>query len=183
VAQIELNTLEPYQDSERELALHSPKFGEKGRLRIKMNFRSEYLVKPKKPAQMTFYATKTMTQLTSVFKKERDFMKPTITNDGSSVLGLPAEQASPAAEQLDPLVPNSVGFPSSYSDHGSSEENKPGQGTLKVTVLEAEHLALHDVKPYVTMRLGDKEVKTKPAGKVEKPEWYVDLFIGQLQRD
>jgi Ca2+-dependent lipid-binding protein len=201
VARIELNALEPFQDSEHEFTLHSPKFGEKGKIRMRMNFRSEYLIKSKKTAQLTLSATafsttafsatalsatKTMTQIgnlpvqagkgvlqgvTNVFKKEKDPMKPIIGQDGS-LLELPVEQA----------VGNSAGHPTLNLDNGSSEENKPGRGTLKLTVLEAENLAHHDVKPYVTVRVGDKEVKTKPAGKVEKPEWYADLFIRTIQR-
>ncbi|KAJ7169501.1 C2 domain-containing protein [Mycena filopes] len=44
-------------------------------------------------------------------------------------------------------------------------------GTLRVTVLDAKDFASGDCKPYATIRLGDKEYKTKPTAKTATPEW------------
>ena len=49
-------------------------------------------------------------------------------------------------------------------------------GTLKVSVLDAKDLTGgSDVKPYAVVRIGDKEHKTKHAGKTVAPEWYAPL--------
>jgi hypothetical protein len=45
---------------------------------------------------------------------------------------------------------------------------------LKVSVLDAKDLiGGPDVKPYAVVRIGEKEHKTKHAGKTVAPEWYV----------
>jgi len=45
-------------------------------------------------------------------------------------------------------------------------------GTLKVTVVDGRDLGQSDsIKPYVTVRVGDKEVKTKHTQKSTSPEW------------
>ncbi|TEB05179.1 hypothetical protein FA13DRAFT_1580256, partial [Coprinellus micaceus] len=44
-------------------------------------------------------------------------------------------------------------------------------GTLTVTVVGAKDLASPDWKPYATLRVGDKEQKTKHTGKTSTPEW------------
>jgi hypothetical protein len=49
-------------------------------------------------------------------------------------------------------------------------------GTLKVLVSDAKDLiGGSDVKPYAVVRIGDKEHKTKHAGKTVAPEWYAHL--------
>jgi len=57
-------------------------------------------------------------------------------------------------------------FPSANNGNGNKDP-----GTLRVTVLNGKDLSTGDIKPYVTLRLGDKEVKTKTAGKTGAPEW------------
>ncbi|EEB87248.1 hypothetical protein MPER_15483, partial [Moniliophthora perniciosa FA553] len=44
-------------------------------------------------------------------------------------------------------------------------------GTLRVTVIDGKDLSQGDVKPYAVLRVGDKESKTKHAGKTSHPEW------------
>ena len=45
-------------------------------------------------------------------------------------------------------------------------------GTLRVTVVDGKDLGHSDsIKPYVTVRVGDKEVKTKHTQKSTSPEW------------
>lgn len=46
-------------------------------------------------------------------------------------------------------------------------------GTLLVTVLDAKDLLSGDTKLYATIRVGDKECKTKPIRKTTTPEWLV----------
>ena len=44
--------------------------------------------------------------------------------------------------------------------------------------MDAKGLTPHDIKPYATVRVGDKEFKTKHAGKTDTPEWLVILYLG-----
>lgn len=44
-------------------------------------------------------------------------------------------------------------------------------GLLRVTVIDAKDMTANDVKPYVAIRVGDKERKTKHLHKTETPEW------------
>jgi len=62
-------------------------------------------------------------------------------------------------------------FPSSDEHDGAAASYEPG--TLRVTILDAEDLPHQDVKPYATVRIGDKEFKTKHTGKTNRPEWRV----------
>jgi hypothetical protein len=56
--------------------------------------------------------------------------------------------------------------------NGHSAPQEPG--VLRVSILEAKDLTGGpDVKPYAVVRLGEKEFKTKHAGKTVAPEWYV----------
>ena len=55
---------------------------------------------------------------------------------------------------------------------GQSTSTDPG--ILRVSVLDAKDLiGGQDVKPYAVVRVGEKEFKTKHAGKTVAPEWYV----------
>ena len=56
--------------------------------------------------------------------------------------------------------------------NGQSAPQEPG--VLRVSILDAKDLTGGpDVKPYAVVRLGEKEFKTKHAGKTVAPEWYV----------
>ena len=61
------------------------------------------------------------------------------------------------------------------SGNGQSAAGEPG--TLRVTVLDAKGLVPHDIKPYTTVRVGDKEFKTKHTGKKDTPEWLAVLYL------
>jgi Ca2+-dependent lipid-binding protein len=65
-------------------------------------------------------------------------------------------------------------FPSLDEYNGAPASHEPG--TLRVTVLDASDLPHHDAKPYATVRVGDKEYKTKHTGKTSTPIWRV--FLG-----
>ena len=57
----------------------------------------------------------------------------------------------------------------SFPSQDNTTSSEPG--TLRVTVIDAKDLASSDVKPYVVVRVGDKEQKTKHASKTSTPEW------------
>ncbi len=49
-------------------------------------------------------------------------------------------------------------------------------GVLRVGIIGAKDLPVHEgdmPKPYVVVKIADKEQKTKHAGKTVTPEWYV----------
>jgi hypothetical protein len=50
-------------------------------------------------------------------------------------------------------------------------------GILKVTVVDAKDLGASDIKPYVIVRVGSSEHKTKNAAKSATPEWYVTTMV------
>jgi len=90
-------------------------------------------------------------------------------------------------QEEEPLVPSDLpsgqsSQPVGLSDHaqmaaatfpttGNAPATVHEHGTLRVTVLGAKDIASHDTKPYVALRLGDKEFKTKHTGKTDTPEW------------
>lgn len=47
----------------------------------------------------------------------------------------------------------------------------PEPGMLKVTVVSGKELVSNDIKPYVVVRVGEKEYKTKHMHKTANPEW------------
>ena len=83
-------------------------------------------------------------------------------------------QISHAAVSNDHAIVADTTFPS--SDNGHPAVGEPG--TLKVIVLDAKSLHSHDIKPYATIRVGDKEFKTKHTGKTDTPEWSVLWYLG-----
>ncbi|CCM00331.1 uncharacterized protein FIBRA_02361 [Fibroporia radiculosa] len=44
-------------------------------------------------------------------------------------------------------------------------------GALRVVIMDAKDMSTGDVKPYVIVRVGDKEYKTKHSHKTATPEW------------
>jgi len=70
------------------------------------------------------------------------------------------------------LPPIPTATPDVQADHNSGNgTNEPG--TLRVTILEAKALTTSDAKPYVVVRVGSMEHKTKHAAKsTSTPEWY-----------
>jgi len=109
-------------------------------------------------------------------KKEKDFAKP---QDDNGLSPIPhAGQASHPIGQPDGLATSAEAgafggvagtFPSADANGSSGYKTDPG--TLRVTVLDAKDLPVTDSKPYCSLRMGDKEQKTKHAGKTATPEW------------
>ncbi|KAJ7139747.1 C2 domain-containing protein [Mycena epipterygia] len=173
-AQINLADFEPFESVERTLDLVSSK-GQHGHIRVRLMFQPEIIAKSRKSTSTFSTAGRAMTQfgglpvtagkgvlhgVTGVFKKgpkEEDHLAPT------SVPDVPSGQASHPIGQPDTLRADA----SPFSHEAASGE----PGTLRVTVLDAKDLASGDSKPYATIRLGDKEYKTKPTHKTATPEW------------
>ncbi|GBE78423.1 Uncharacterized protein SCP_0113110 [Sparassis crispa] len=191
LGKIQLDDLEPFEVAERVIPLSSPKHGEKGSIRVSLLFRPEIIVKTRKNTSTFSTAGRTMTQIghlpvgagkgvmssvTGVFK--RDFVKTNGSVDSDlekpPVPELPAGQSSRPAGGL--AAPASVGTAAAAFPHiTAAGESAPGHaqepGTLRVMVLDAKDLSPGDAKPYVQIRVGDRQYKTKHASKTAMPEW------------
>lgn len=189
IGKIELTDVEPFQGTETVVNLTSPKHGQKGEVRLRLMFQPEIIAKSRKNTSTFSAAGRAMTQIGGLpvgagkgvlhgvggifSKKEKDYAKE--DNGLPPVPDLPAGQASRPTGQVDTLKTtggSTSAFPSPTNGNGSSTE----PGTLRVTVLDAKDLSSTDSKPYCSLRLGDKEQKTKHAGKTATPEWWAALF-------
>ncbi|KAJ7456618.1 C2 domain-containing protein [Mycena latifolia] len=172
VAQINLADFEPFESVERTLDLVSSK-GQHGHIRVRLMFQPEIIAKSRKSTSTFSTAGRAMTQfgglpvsagkgvlhgVTGVFKKKEEEYQPPAVPD------VPAGQASHPIGQPDTLHADG-----SSLSHEAPASNEPG--TLRVTVLDAKDLSSSDSKPYATIRIGDKEFKTKPTHKTATPEW------------
>ena len=99
--------------------------------------------------------------VTGVFKHKEH--EETIPENSSGEIPHAADNHVPAAAATSP------------AENGQSTSGEPG--TLKVVVLDAKDLVPHDIKSYTTVRVGDKEFKTKHTGKTDTPEWLVILYL------
>ncbi|KAJ6574724.1 C2 domain-containing protein [Mycena capillaripes] len=173
VAQIPLADFEPFEAIERTLDLVSSK-GQHGHIRVRLMFLPEIIAKSRKNTSTFSTAGRAMTQfgglpvtagkgvlhgVTGVFKKGNK------EDEAPPMPDVPAGQASHPIGQPDVLHADRASI-SSRENLNSSEP-----GTLRVTVLDAKDLSSGDCKPYATIRLGDKEYKTKPTHKTATPEW------------
>jgi Ca2+-dependent lipid-binding protein len=175
---IDLASIEAFEATEVKVALSTPKHGEKGYVNVRLVFRPEIIAKQRQKTSTFSTAGRAMTQIgglpvsagkgvfhgvTGVFKKDKDRKSDDVddvipdvpTGQASHLVGGPGEG----------FTSGLAAFPN--SDNGASNE----PGTLRVTVVDAKDLASSDVKPYVVVRVGDKEQKTKHVGKTSTPEW------------
>lgn len=194
IGKIELAELEPFQAIESVVSLTSPKHGQKGEVRLRLMFQPEIIAKSRKNTSTFSVAGRAMTQIGGLpvgasrgvlhgvggifSKKEKDFAKVKDDNGLPPVPHLPSGQASHPIGQPDSLATSAEAgafggatatFPSANAD--GSHGNKTEPGTLRVTVMNAKDLSVTDSKPYCSLRIGDKEQKTKHAGKTAAPEW------------
>ncbi|KAI0374503.1 tricalbin [Pilatotrama ljubarskyi] len=178
-AKIELASLEPFTAVERTLPLTHDKHGEKGEVRVRLLFTPEIIVKTRKNTSTFSTAGRAMTQLghlpvgagkgvfhgvTGVFKKHGSNSSSDSEEERSPELpaGVVSKQVDYAAEGTTPAA-----FPT--VNDGGAHSQVPG--TLRVVVKDAKDLSMADIKPYVVVRVGDKEHKTKHAHKTAAPEW------------
>lgn len=192
LAKIELAEIEPFQAVEQALHLTSERPHEKGQIRVRLLFQPEIIAKSRKNTSTFSVAGRAMTHIgslpvgagkgvlhgvTGVFKKDKDG-KHREEDGHPPVPDLPAGQASQPVGQSDTMTGTSPTFPAMNSAapvDGANSSHEPG--TLRVTVLDAKDLATSDIKPYVTVRVGDKEFKTKHSSKTATPEWSVLLVV------
>ncbi|KAJ7596712.1 C2 domain-containing protein [Mycena floridula] len=177
-ATIDLSELEPFHAVEREFALSSAKHGDQGHVRVRLMFQPEIIAKSRKNTSTFSTAGRAMTQfgglpvtagkgvlhgVTGVFKKQKDEELPIPASSA-----IPSGQASHPIGQVNSMVASAFP-PSPSAEVPPSGHQEPG--TLRLTVVDGKDLGSSDLKPYVTVRVGDKEQKTKHSGKTATPEW------------
>ena len=197
-ARIELADLEPFEAIERTVKLIHDKHGDSGDIRIRMMFTPEIIAKTRKNTS-TFSvsgAGRAMTQIGGIPLGAGKGVVHGVGKIGSKV-GSVIRRDKDGKEEAIPLV-NAGGEPPSGQvsgpigastsgasngvnsiDFGTTSKSGDGQGpaepgTLKVSVLNAKDLRDSDgdvPKPYVVVRVGEKEHKTKHSGKTTTPEW------------
>ncbi|KAG6869143.1 hypothetical protein C0993_012241 [Termitomyces sp. T159_Od127] len=178
-AKINLEDVEPFQAVERTLNLFSSKHGEKGHVRIRMNFRPLIIAKTRKNTSTFSNAGRAVTQIGAlpvtagisagkgVFHGVTGLFKhaPRESEEQPETSDPPSGQAShPVGVTAHPTA-----FPVGAAGLESNGSSEPG--TLKVTILNAKDLSGGETKPYTVIRVGDKEVKTKYVAKTATPEW------------
>ncbi|KAI1797561.1 tricalbin [Ganoderma leucocontextum] len=169
---IDLEDLEPFTAVERTVLLSHAKHGEKGEIRLRLLFTPEIIAKARKNTSTFSNAGRAMTQIgalpmgagkgvihgvTGVFRRRNS------QSSGSSdeARELPAGVVTkPDAEG------GAAAFPA-----GGANGHGQEPGTLRVIVKDAKDLSTAEIKPYVVIRVGDKEHKTKHGHKTGTPEW------------
>ena len=190
VGTINLADIEPFEVSEQNVTLSTSKHGPKGHVRVRMVFQPATIAKTRKNTSTLTSTGRALTQIgglpvnagkgvyhgvTGVFKRGNK-------NKGEGLSALPepslpavaptGQASKPVGAPNEQLAPGIAPFPSQDNEPAAAPpSNEPG--TLRVTVLDAKDLASSDWKPYATLRLGDREFKTKHTGKTSTPEWCV----------
>ena len=160
---------------EQVVNLVSSKHGEKGEVHLRLVFQPKIVAKTRKQTSTFMDAGRAMTQIGAI---------PLSAGKGvfQGVTGVfrHKEQEGTIPEEIPREIPREI--PQAAGNHvpvAAATENgqsAPGElGTLKVAVMDAKGLIPHDIKPYATVRVGDKEFKTKHTGKTDAPEWLVIL--------
>ena len=203
-AQIDLAGLEPFTSAERVLVLSHPKHGAHGRIRVRLLFHPQILAKSRQKTSTFSSAGRAVTQIgglpvsagkgafkgvTSVFRRgDKDHQDVVgvvpipVPVSVSASTDLPAGQSSTHAVG-GVMMGNggqSAPFPLDGQNlaaegHGVGSTQPPG--ILRVTILGAKDIALSETRAYVTVRVGDKEFKTKHYHKTATPEWCAFLFF------
>ena len=104
--------------------------------------------------------------VTSVFRRgDKDI------HDTPVVVDLPAGQSSNPTGVPAAMGGQSEPFPSNSQNFATEGFLSTQAGTLRLTILGAKDIALSETRAYVTIRVGDKEFKTKHYHKTATPEW------------
>lgn len=181
VGRIDVASIEPFQATAQTVKL-ATKRGEKGEIRLRLVFQPGIIAKSRKPTStlttiggLPVSAGKGVLQgVAGVFKHRENngHQDAAAAAAGASVASPTAiavlEAARRSTTSLASLE-NGVAAAAAAGTTMTTTVQEPG--TLQVTVLGAKDLSHGDVKPYVTIRVGDKEAKTKHTQKTHAPEW------------
>ncbi|KAF9229629.1 tricalbin [Gyrodon lividus] len=185
VGRIRLDDLEPFQGTERVINLSLEKHGDKGQVHLRMLFTPEIIAKTRKNTSTFSAAGRAMTQFGTlpmgagkgVIQGVGGIFKKNFGQHDKSAEGL-VPRANPAPGQASHPVGQTLAAGGEAAAFPSTEAGAHGvggppldPGSLRVVVFSARDLSSGDVKPYVVLRLGDKEYKTKHGNKTSAPEW------------
>jgi len=95
--------------------------------------------------------------------------KPSIGGLGNIPEIASGQASAPAAGGFATIVPD--GAVGQANAQGVSGQFPQEAGTLRVTVVDAKDLSMNEIKPYVAVRVGEKEQKTKHVHKTANPDW------------
>jgi len=169
---IDVVGIDPFQATEQIVKLSTNKHGDKGEIRLRLVFQPGIIAKSRKATSTLTTAGRAVTTIGGL---------PVSAGKGvfHGVAGVFKNKESSNQDDLPTsptVLPASEAARKSTTSLAAGENNvatAPEPGTLKVVVLDAKDLSQNDVKPYVTLRVGDKEVKTKHTQKTHSPEWSV----------
>ncbi|KAG6866873.1 hypothetical protein C0991_008810 [Blastosporella zonata] len=175
-AKIDLEEIEPFQALERVLSLSSPKHGEEGHVRIRMTFQPSIIARARKNTSTFSTAGRAVTQIGALPVTAGISAGKGVLHGVTGLFKHGHHEEQPAAKDLlsgqasQPVGASTkaTAFP---TGEGADSSGPPEPGSLKVTVLDAKDLSSGETKPYATIRVGDKEFKTKHVGKTATPEW------------
>ncbi len=195
VGRLELADLEPFAAVERTILLSHDKHGEQGEIKLKFLFTPEIIARRRKQTSTFSSAGRAMTQIGGlpfagvkevghgvgkvghtvggVFKRDHAKKNSVDTSNGSSMLEAPSGQSSAPLGTTDG---NGMAFPAKVGMDAGEMQLPSEPGVLRVGIIGAKDLPVHEgdmPKPYVVVKIADKEQKTKHAGKTVTPEWYV----------
>ena len=174
MGKIDVASIEPFQATEQIVKLATRR-GEKGEIRLRLVFQPGIIAKSRKPTSTLTNAGRAVTTIgglpvsagKGVFHGVAGVFKHRENSHPEAVAVPAAIAVSEAARRsTTSLLSVENGVAAVVS---ATTVQEPG--TLQVTVLGAKDLSHSDVKPYVTIRVGDKEVKTKHTHKTHSPEW------------
>jgi Ca2+-dependent lipid-binding protein len=174
-AQINLEEIEPFQASELDLPLVT-KHGEKGHIKVRLMFQPEIIAKSRKNTSTFSSAGRAMTQIGGLpvhaGKGVITGVKGLFHRDKGSDDDTLEPPEIPAGQASRPIGGNqTLTEGAAFETNGNGNHAPSEPGTLRVTVVEAKDLGSDDIKPYTTIRVADKEHKTKHTGKTATPEW------------
>jgi len=169
IGKIDVVGIDPFQATEQIVKLSTNKHGDKGEVRLRLVFQPGIIAKSRKATSTLTTAGRAVTTIGGL---------PVSAGKGvfHGVAGVFKNKDSDDLPTSPTVLPVSEAARRSTTSLAAGENNvaaAPGPGTLKVVVLDAKDLSQNDVKPYVTLRVGDKEVKTKHTPKTHSPEWLV----------
>lgn len=177
-ATINLEEVEPFRGLEKTITLNHDKHGDKGWIRVHLNFQPEIIVKSRAKTSTFSTAGRAMTQVSALPLQAGKGVFHGVTrvfgrggnhsSDDGSIIDVP-EMGTGQASQ--PVGANSIGAGENVfttpgkgiygaGGHGNGHLTEPG--IVKVTVIEAKDYnpGGDGLKPYVILKLGDKEHKT-----------------------
>jgi len=187
---IELADIEPFSATERTIPISSEKFGQKGEVRLRLLFQPEIIAKTRKNTSTFSTAGRAMTQLGTMPFGATKGVAHGVGNMGKiakGVFGRPKSiEEVRAPETVDPpagqvsvaeaaVTGNGVSAAiagGTASSVGKDAMSPPESGTIKVSVVGAKDLgAGGEIRPYVVVKSGKEEFKTRHGAKTSAPEW------------